>query len=75
MSQIPNSTAYIGYVGKDRTGEILQSILLKEGVKSLIQETDEAPTGRCAVLVLEKDRFVFLCFSHHNHVCLFLDFL
>jgi len=52
----PNSTVFIGCVGKDENGERLKSVATSEGVQVLYQEDPVTPTGICAVLITGKNR-------------------
>jgi len=52
----PNSTVFIGCIGKDENGERLKSVATSEGVQVLYQEDPTAPTGICAVLITGKHR-------------------
>ena len=52
----PNSTVYIGCIGKDKYGEILKDITAKAGVRTEYRYDDEAPTGRCGVVITGHNR-------------------
>ncbi|GAC74053.1 possible pfkB family carbohydrate kinase [Moesziomyces antarcticus T-34] len=52
----PNSTAYLGCVGKDDLAKQLQAANDKEGLKSIYQFSDDAPTGSCAVVITGHNR-------------------
>jgi adenosine kinase len=52
----PNSTVFIGSVGKDENGQRLKSVATEEGVKVLYHEDPEAATGICAVLITGRNR-------------------
>jgi adenosine kinase len=52
----PNSTVFIGCVGKDENGERLKNVATSEGVQVLYQEDPVTPTGICAVLITGKNR-------------------
>jgi len=52
----PNSTIFIGCIGKDANGERLKSIATDDGVHVLYQEDPVAPTGTCAVLITDRER-------------------
>eukprot|EP01107_Rhizomastix_libera_P009593 TRINITY_DN25695_c0_g1_i1.p1 TRINITY_DN25695_c0_g1~~TRINITY_DN25695_c0_g1_i1.p1 ORF type:complete len:347 (-),score=124.08 TRINITY_DN25695_c0_g1_i1:52-1092(-) len=56
MLSAPGATTYTGCVGNDKSSEILKTVLANEGVKPIFMETTEAPTGTCAVLVVDKER-------------------
>ena len=51
---MPGASAYIGCIGKgDAFGASLKSAAEGAGVKCLYMESEEAPTGTCAVLIKE----------------------
>jgi adenosine kinase len=52
----PNSTAYLGCVGKDDLAKQLQAANDREGLKSIYQYSDDQPTGSCAVVLTGHDR-------------------
>jgi adenosine kinase len=52
----PNSTVFIGSVGKDENGERLKNVATSEGVQVLYHEDEVTPTGICAVLITGKHR-------------------
>lgn len=52
----PNSTAYLGCVGKDDLAKQLQAANDKEGLKSIYQFSDDQPTGSCAVVITGHNR-------------------
>jgi len=52
----PGSVAFVGCIGKDDSGKILRKAVTDSGVKPLFLETDERPTGRCAALIVDKER-------------------
>jgi adenosine kinase len=52
----PNSTHYIGCVGKDAYGKQLKESAEADGVKTHYLEDEKQPTGTCAVLVKDKER-------------------
>lgn len=56
MLQKPDSTGYIGCVGKDKFGEQLKTSAKADGVNVHYLEQDAVPTGSCAVLIHEKER-------------------
>jgi adenosine kinase len=55
MLQEPGATAYIGSVGKDKYAQQLRDCVRADGVAEHYYE-DDAPTGTCAVLILEGER-------------------
>lgn len=56
MLQKEGSTAYTGCVGKDADADILRQCAQKDGVKVDYAVSDTRRTGRCAVLIHQKDR-------------------
>ncbi|KAF2271613.1 Ribokinase-like protein [Westerdykella ornata] len=52
----PDSTVYIGCIGKDKYGEMLKEICAKEGVRTEYRYDEEAPTGRCGVVITGHNR-------------------
>lgn len=52
----PNSTVYIGCIGRDKYGEQLESICKEAGVKTEYRYDDETPTGRCGVVITGHNR-------------------
>ena len=52
----PHSVLYIGAVGEDKYGEILQNACDKAGLKAEYMKTSAAPTGRCGVIITGHDR-------------------
>lgn len=51
-----DSTVYIGCIGKDKYGEMLKDITAKAGVRTEYRYDDEAPTGRCGVVITGHNR-------------------
>lgn len=56
MLQTPDSTAYIGCVGKDKFGQQLRDGASGDGVAVHYLEDPDTPTGTCAVLIKDKER-------------------
>lgn len=52
----PNSTVYIGCIGKDKYGETLEKITSEAGVKAEYLYDDKTPTGRCGVVITGHNR-------------------
>ncbi|KAK2799391.1 hypothetical protein FQN50_008497 [Emmonsiellopsis sp. PD_5] len=52
----PNSSMYIGCVGKDKYAEILQEACSKAGVHTEYLVDEVQPTGRCGVIITGHDR-------------------
>lgn len=52
----PNTSVFIGCIGKDENGERLKSIATSDGVRVLYKEDPNTPTGTCAVLITERER-------------------
>ena len=51
-----NSVVYIGCVGKDKYGQILEDICAKAGVRTEYRYDEETPTGRCGVVITGHNR-------------------
>jgi len=56
MYQQPNASHYIGCIGSDNFGTLLQQLTTKDGVSTHYLVDKEAPTGTCAVLICQKER-------------------
>ena len=56
MIGVPYATTFMGCIGKDRFGEILEEKVHEAGVKSAYKYVDNEPTGTCAVCITEKHR-------------------
>jgi adenosine kinase len=52
----PNSTVYIGCIGKDKYGETLEKISSDAGVKTEYLYDEKTPTGRCGVVITGHNR-------------------
>ncbi|PVI04806.1 Ribokinase-like protein [Periconia macrospinosa] len=52
----PNSTVYIGCIGRDKYGAQLEDICKEAGVKTEYRYDDETPTGRCGVVITGHNR-------------------
>ncbi|KAL5114334.1 adenosine kinase [Pleosporales sp. CAS-2024a] len=52
----PNSTVYIGCIGKDKYGETLEKISGEAGVKTEYLYDEKTPTGRCGVVITGHNR-------------------
>ena len=63
----PQSTAYIGCVGADENAAILKKAAEADGVATHYLTTAEHPTGRCAVLVHDKERSLVTDLAAANH--------
>lgn len=50
------SVGYMGCIGKDKFGEILESTTNDAGVKCHFMKVDDTPTGTCAVCITDKER-------------------
>jgi adenosine kinase len=50
------AVTYAGAIGKDKFGEELKKASAADNLTTLYYETDEAPTGTCAVLVVDTER-------------------
>lgn len=51
-----NSVVYIGCVGKDKYGEILQKTCSEAGVRTEYRVDETQPTGRCGVIITGHNR-------------------
>ncbi|KAI0224208.1 Adenosine kinase 1 [Lamellibrachia satsuma] len=56
MIGIPRATTFMGCIGKDKFGQILEERTKAAGVRVTYQYHDTEPTGTCAVLITGKDR-------------------
>jgi adenosine kinase len=56
MSPTKGNTHYIGSVGNDDNGKLLASVAEKDGVKTHYYISQKNRTGRCAVLVKDRER-------------------
>jgi len=56
MLQSPGATGYIGCIGNDENGKVIKAAAEKDGVTTHYLVDDKAPTGTCAVLVIDKER-------------------
>lgn len=56
MLQEPGYTAYMGCIGKDEFGQTLTDACKADGVAVHYQIDEAAPTGTCAVTILDKER-------------------
>ena len=65
-AQTPGATAYIGSCGKDKFGEQMKAACAKDGVNVAYYE-DDAPTGTCAVAVLDGERSLCANLSAANN--------
>jgi adenosine kinase len=52
----PNSTVYIGCIGKDKYGQTLEKISGEAGVKTEYLYDEKTPTGRCGVVITGHNR-------------------
>ena len=48
---------FTGCISKDKFGEILEEKTQGDGVKTLYMYHDTQPTGTCAVVITDKDRY------------------
>jgi adenosine kinase len=56
MLQEPQTTGYIGCIGKDKFGQILRECATRDGVTLYYLEDEKETTGTCAVLINNKER-------------------
>lgn len=54
MVKKPNIFAFMGCIGKDKFGEILESKAKEAGVLVSYQYHETSPTGTCAVVITDK---------------------
>eukprot|EP00299_Pterocystis_sp_00344_P009483 c4007_g1_i1.p1 GENE.c4007_g1_i1~~c4007_g1_i1.p1 ORF type:complete len:354 (-),score=96.54 c4007_g1_i1:56-1117(-) len=52
----PHVSTYVGCVGKDRFGQVLEDVATKDKVKVHYMKIDDVPTGTCAVLIDQSER-------------------
>merc|ERR1719478_77625 len=65
MSQRLNFTGYIGSIGKDKYGTLIQEKARADGVQTAFYLADK-PTGTCAVCIKEKERSLVANLSAAN---------
>ena len=63
----PSSTTYMGCVGADDNAAILKQAAESDGVRTEYLTTTLHPTGRCAVLIHDKDRSLVTDLAAANH--------
>lgn len=51
-----NITAYIGCIGKDNFGQIMEKQVEKDGVKAFFRIDEKVATGTCACCIMDKER-------------------
>lgn len=56
MSGVNNIAGFVGCLGDDEFGCILERALSKAGVESSFQRQEDKPTGTCACLIVDKER-------------------
>lgn len=56
MLRVHGGCAFVGSLGDDEFGCILERALTKGGVSSYFSRCDDKPTGTCACLIVEKER-------------------
>lgn len=56
MIQVPGSTSYMGAIGTDNFGDVLEQCSTSDGVLVNYMKNPEVPTGTCAVLVHNGER-------------------
>lgn len=62
-----NNTVYVGCIGKDEAGAILKKVAEEAGVQTHFLVDEKAPTGKCAVLLGEKERSLVTALGAANH--------
>jgi len=63
----PQSVAYFGCVGTDKSCETLEKVANEAGVLVKYQKSTEHPTGKCAVLITGQDRSLVTKLDAANH--------
>jgi adenosine kinase len=53
---VPNAATFMGCIGRDKFGEILETKVKEEGVNGRYMYSDTEPTGTCAVCLTGKHR-------------------
>ena len=74
---IPRSVSFVGCIGRDKYGQILEDMANKAGVATHFQYNEKESTGTCAVLLTQMNRYLcvflfcaVLCWIRFS--CLFL---
>ena len=57
LADQPGATSYIGSVGSDKFGKQLKDSARADGVAVYYHVDQEVPTGTCAVLIKEHERY------------------
>ena len=57
MSQTDNFVGYMGCIGKDKFGQVLQDATKEAGVNCNFMIDESTPTGTCAVCITDKERY------------------
>lgn len=52
----PKKCAFLGCIGNDEFGKVLEHNLEEGGVHGILHKDADTPTGTCAVLVVKKER-------------------
>lgn len=65
-SQQPSAVAYIGSIGADENGKILERVVRDDGVVPFYHVDTSLPTGTCACLIHEKERCLIANLSAAN---------
>ena len=60
MLATPNVATYVGCIGDDEYGRILESSAISDGVNVQYLKDGQTPTGTCAALIVDHDRYVKL---------------
>ncbi|CAB4065592.1 E2.7.1.20 [Lepeophtheirus salmonis] len=61
------NTCYMGCIGKDESGDILQKKVAEDGVEGMYQIHETLPTGKCAVLITGVNRSLVTKLDAANH--------
>jgi len=69
---VPNATTFMGCIGRDEFGRILEKKVIEAGVNPRYKYHDSEPTGTCAVCLTGTNRsatslccFCHILISHH----------
>lgn len=64
---VPNATTFMGCIGKDKFGQILEEKAREGGVNTCYMYNDTEPTGTCAVLLSGANRSLVAYLAAANH--------
>jgi len=66
-ANLKDNTTYLGCIGKDDAGAILKKVAEEAGVKTNFLVDEAQPTGKCAVLLGQKERSLVTALGAANH--------